>query len=244
MIAADAPVEVFDEIDSTMLEARRRAERRAFGPVWIQALQQSAGRGRRGRAWVSVPGNLYVTYFAPATRAPTELALIGFAAGLALCDCIDATLSAPRARLKWPNDVLIDGAKISGLMLDSGADAETNWFALGIGVNLATAPEGLDQKTTSIAALNAPVALAPFFASLRERLAHWDEALLAQGFEPLRRAWLARAHGLGLPIRVMQGESAIDGRFAGLSSRGELELDTGHDVRLIAAGDVLLPSAT
>lgn len=244
MIDADAPVETFDEIDSTMLEARRRADAGDIAPVWLVAKRQTAGRGRRGRAWVSEEGNLYVTYLAADARPPQELALIGFAAGLAICEAIDAEIGPGFTQLKWPNDVLIDGAKISGLMLDSGATPDGRaWIALGMGVNLHTAPQNIDQAATSVKAFEKPPAPLHFLASLRPRLARWDAVLREQGFAPLRAAWLSRAHGLGHTIHVSVGAQTMQGRLAGLSPRGELELETEQGMRLIAAGDILLPNA-
>ncbi len=245
MIIAEAPVEVFDEIDSTILEARRRAEAGGLAPVWIIARRQSAGRGRRGRVWASLEGNLLATYLGTTRRPPAEIALLGFATGLAIAETIDASIGPARATLKWPNDVLIDSAKASGIMLDSGAapSGET-WFALAFGINLAAAPEALDQPTTSLRAQLPPDAPAPeplaFLAQLRPRLDAWTARLSNEGFEPLRRAWLTRAHGLGASARVALGEAILEGRIAGLSPRGELEFDTKDGRRLIAAGDVLL----
>jgi BirA family biotin operon repressor/biotin-[acetyl-CoA-carboxylase] ligase len=247
MIDAQAPVETFDEIDSTILEARRRAERGELGPVWLIARRQTAGRGRRGRAWVSPDGNLFATYLFATTRPPAEIALLGFATGVAIAETIEAIIGSGRVTLKWPNDVFIDGAKAAGIMLDSGALASGLWAALGFGVNLASAPEALDQPTASLRAVLPPDALAPaplaFLTQLRPRLEHWAQHTRADGFEPLRRAWLSRAHGLGVQVRVVQGEITVEGRVAGLSPRGELELDTATGRRLIAAGDVLLPNA-
>ena len=245
MIAAEAPVEVFDEIDSTILEARRRAERGEVSPVWLIARRQTAGRGRRGRSWVSTPGNLLATYLGSTTNSPAQIALVGFAAGLAIAETIDANIGAGRAKLKWPNDVLVDGGKASGLMLDSGALGDSaTWLALGFGVNLAGAPEALDQPTSSMRNALPPDAPAPeplaFLAQLRPRLEAWTERLERDGFEPLRRAWLDRAHGLGAEARVAGGAEKVRGRIVGLSPRGELELDTPDGRRLIAAGDVLL----
>jgi BirA family biotin operon repressor/biotin-[acetyl-CoA-carboxylase] ligase len=245
MIIAEAPVEVFDEIDSTILEARRRAEAGVIAPVWIVARRQSAGRGRRGRVWASLEGNLLATYLGATGRPPAEIALLGFATGLAIAETIDASIGPGLATLKWPNDVLIDGAKASGIMLDSGAaQGGETWFALAFGVNLAAAPEALDQPTTSLRAHLPPDAPAPdplaFLAQLRPRLDAWTARLTREGFEPLRRAWLSRAHGLGASARVALGEAILEGRIAGLSPRGELEFDTKDGRRLIAAGDVLL----
>ncbi len=247
MIDSGAPVETFEEIDSTILEARRRADRGECGPVWLIAQRQTAGRGRRGRPWTSLEGNLLATYLFATDRPPAQLALLGFAAGVAIAETIDAMLGQSRVTLKWPNDVLIDGAKVAGILLDSGSAASGYWAALAFGVNLAAAPEGLDQRAISVAAALPPDAPAPaplqFLAHVRPRLESWAARIDADGFEPLRQAWLKRAHGLGARARVAQGEQIFEGRIAGLSPRGELELDTDNGRRLIAAGDVLLPNA-
>jgi BirA family transcriptional regulator, biotin operon repressor / biotin---[acetyl-CoA-carboxylase] ligase len=232
----NAPVEFFEALDSTMLEARRRAEQGAFGPVWLLAGVQESGRGRRGRAWASLAGNLHATLLAPNVRAPAELALMGFAAGLAVAEAAEAFIGAGRVALKWPNDALIDGAKLSGLMLDSGA----GWMALGVGVNLAAAPEALDQRASCIAAYAPAPSPRAFLDQLAARLAYWDGRLICEGFEPLRQAWLARAYGLGANARVEGGAGVLEGRIAGLSPRGELELDTSAGFVRIAAGDIIL----
>jgi BirA family biotin operon repressor/biotin-[acetyl-CoA-carboxylase] ligase len=246
MLESSAPVEAFDEIDSTLLEARRRAERGEPGPVWLVARTQTAGRGRRGRAWASLEGNLLATYLFASTQPPRELALLGFAAGVAISEAVEAMLGSGRAALKWPNDVLVDGEKIAGILIESGRfDRDRVWVALAFGVNLAAAPAGLDQPTTSLRAHLPPDAPAPepeaFLARLRPRLEYWSQQLIGQeGFEPLRQAWLARAYAVGRQIRVTQGDASHEGRMLGISSYGELELDVGGERRLIAAGDVML----
>jgi BirA family biotin operon repressor/biotin-[acetyl-CoA-carboxylase] ligase len=249
MIDGAAPVETFEEIDSTVLEARRRADRGDVGPVWLIARRQTAGRGRRGRTWVTIEGNLFATLLFATSRPPQEIALLSFATGLAIAETFEAFGARAPATLKWPNDVLIGGAKASGILLDSGAlpGGAHTWAALAFGVNLAGAPKAIDQAAISLREAMAPDAQTPepleFFAALRPRLEAWANRLSSQGFEPLRQAWLARAHGLGQAARVMQGAEPITGQFAGLSPRGELELDTQAGRRLIAAGDVFLPNA-
>lgn len=248
MIDGQAPVEVFDEIDSTLLEARRRADRGETGPVWLIAKRQTSGRGRRGRAWVSLEGNLFATYLFATTRPVTEIPLLGFATAAAVAETLaEAGVVAP-ITLKWPNDVLIGGAKACGILLDSGALAHGGtWAALGFGVNVAAAPEAIDQKTTCLAAALPAGATAPsamtFFGLLRPRLEAWASRLASEGFEPLRQAWLARAHGLREVARVRQGEDLVEGRIVGLSPRGELELETQTGRRLIAAGEIVLSNA-
>ncbi len=248
MIDGHAPIEMFEEIDSTMLEARRRAERGQVEPVWLIARRQSAGRGRRGRAWTSGEGNLLATYLFATASAPAEIALLGFAAGIAIAGTIESMGGAGRVGLKWPNDVMIDGAKAGGILIDSGAlGGGEVWVALAFGVNIAAAPAQLDQPTSSLRMVLPPDAETPspveFFESLRLRLEAWAARLTTEGFGPLRQAWLARAHGLGQEARVMQGDREIEGVIAGLSPRGELELDTACGRRLIAAGDVFFSSA-
>lgn len=245
MLDASAPLEIFDEIDSTIVEARRRAEAGALAPVWLLARTQSAGRGRRGRAWASFRGNLMTTYLGLAHAPPAQIALLGFAAGIAIAETLDELVGPGRATLKWPNDLFLDGAKAAGIMLDSGAaPGGGQWFALAFGLNIVGAPTGIDQQTACLRDLLPPDTPAPapeaLLARIRPRLESHAAALDRSGFEPLRRAWLARAHGLHRPARVQVGTETIDGRIAGLSPRGELELETDTGLRLIAAGDILL----
>lgn len=250
MIDGLAPVEIFDEVDSTMLEARRRAERGETGPVWLVARRQTEGRGRRGRSWLSGEGNLLTTYLFATDRPPAEMALLGFAAGLAIAETLEASGAQGQVRLKWPNDVMIDGAKTAGILLESGPRQDGGiWVALAFGVNIAAAPEELDQPVTCLhAALPAGAKFRPteadFFMSVRPKLEDWSLRLEREGFEPLRQAWLARAYGLGQSVRVQQGDAQIEGRLVGISPRGELELETDVGTRLIAAGDVLISNGS
>ena len=249
MIDGGALVETFEEIDSTILEARRRADRGEVGPVWLIARRQTAGRGRRGRAWVTIDGNLFATLLFATSRPPQDIALLSFAAGLAIAETLETFGARAPATLKWPNDVLIGGAKASGILLDSGAlpGGAGAWAALGFGVNLAGAPKAIDQATISLREATAPDTQTPepleFFAALRPCLEGWFMRLATEGFEPLREAWLARAHGLGQAARVIQGAEPITGQLVGLSQRGELELETPNGRRLISAGDVYFSSA-
>jgi BirA family transcriptional regulator, biotin operon repressor / biotin---[acetyl-CoA-carboxylase] ligase len=249
MIDGGAPVETFEEIDSTILEARRRADSGETGPVWLIARRQTAGRGRRGRVWISFDGNLLATYLFATPRPPQEIALLGFATGLAIAETLEAFGARAQATLKWPNDVMIGDAKAAGILIDSGAlpGGAGAWAALAFGVNLAAAPQAIDQPTISLRAALAPDAPMPepleFFAAMRQRLESWSVRLTSQGFAPLREAWLARAHGLGQSARVMHGSETLSGQLGGISLRGELELDTPAGRRLISAGDVYFSNA-
>ena len=249
MIDPLAPALRLAHIDSTNAEAARRAAAGDVGPLWLLAERQSAGRGRRGRTWLDAPGNLFCTYLGSTRQPPASIALLGFAAGLALVDaCGDLGLAAGRARVKWPNDLLLDGAKAAGVLIDCASldGGEGCWFALGVGLNLASAPAGLDQPTAPLgAALGAPPAPEQAFAALRRHLAAWADRLVREGFAALHEPWRQHAAGLGEMIAVDCNGARTAGRFVDLSETGELVfLPAGaRDPIRIAAGDIYLPPA-
>lgn len=247
MIRADAPFVVFDEIDSTNEEARRRANAGDFEPAWLLAKRQTAGRGRRGRSWTTLPGNLFLTYYGVAARPPGDIALLGFAAGLALVEACAPYVGPGVAKLKWPNDLLLEGRKAAGILLESAPLSPPDgpfWFALGVGLNIAGAPDDAGQPTAALGdfatAPPSPMALAHAFSL---RCAHWAERFEREGFAPLRRAWETHARGLGEAASVDMGGARIEGRAQGLSERGELALVLpSGETRLISAGDVYFPA--
>jgi BirA family transcriptional regulator, biotin operon repressor / biotin---[acetyl-CoA-carboxylase] ligase len=242
MIDANAPRVLFEDIDSTNLEAARRAQSGDVGPVWLRAAYQSAGRGRRGRAWTSERGNLFLTYLCASTRPPGELALLSFAAALAVADTVNNALGREAAVLKWPNDVLVVGRKVSGILLESGAmpDKRT-WLAVGIGVNVVSKPEDVAQPIGALSEFSPPKAITADGVEtiLRRRLAFWAGQLEHEGFAPLRESWLARAHGLGALAVARLGAEEVAGIVRGLSADGALELELPNNrTRLISAGEV------
>jgi BirA family transcriptional regulator, biotin operon repressor / biotin---[acetyl-CoA-carboxylase] ligase len=236
---------IFEQLDSTNEEARRCAARGEVTPVYLMARTQTAGRGRRGREWMSLPGNLFLTYLGATKKTPAEIALLGFAAGVALAEFCDSVLAAGRARLKWPNDLMLDGRKAAGLLLESGALADgRNWFAIGVGFNLLAAPEGVGQETAALADLAPRAVLAPETVAndFAERLSSWAARLDREGFAPLRAAWETRAYGLGDAASVDLGSATLAGISRGLSPRGELMLELPNgEMRAVAAGDILFP---
>tara|TARA_R110002110_G_scaffold34834_3_gene118129 strand:- start:7048 stop:7815 length:768 start_codon:yes stop_codon:yes gene_type:complete len=236
----------FVEIDSTNEEARRLAEAGEVGPLWIVAGRQTAGRGRRGRSWASPAGNFMGTYFFRPRCGPRRAGEMSFVAAVAVHDAVSSLLpppSRPRLKLKWPNDLLHDGAKLAGILLESSgvAGAEVAWLAVGMGVNLAHHPEGLEYPATSLpafglAAVTPDDALAALAASFDRWIAVWRGV---QGFAAIREAWLARAQGLGGPVTVRLERETIEGSFEGLAPDGALQLRLADGaLRLIAAGDV------
>jgi BirA family biotin operon repressor/biotin-[acetyl-CoA-carboxylase] ligase len=244
MIAANAPLQIFDEIDSTNAEARRRAERGDAGPIYLLARAQSAGRGRRGRVWQGLEGNLFLTYLGATSRPPPEIAMLGFAAGLALAEFCEALVGPDIVTLKWPNDLMLRGRKAAGLLLETGVMGDgRNWFAIGLGLNLAAAPE-TDQPTIALTQF-LPNAPAPEIAArdLAPRLAAWASVLETEGFATLRRAWMDRAYGLGAPAKVYLGSQILEGAMRGLSPEGALLLSMANgEMRTVAAGDIHFPT--
>lgn len=240
----------FDEIDSTNAEARRRAEAGETGPVWLAARRQSAGRGRRGRPWASDTGNLFATLLLTTARPPAEAAQASFLAALAVADLLDAFAAPGAVAIKWPNDVTLAGLKASGILLDSGARADGGlWLAVGIGVNLAHAPEGTERPATALRAhLRPDVAYAPSPEAALEVLAAafdvWAARWETYGFEPVLEAWRARAGGpVGPCVARLPGET-LSGTAEGVAPDGalRLRLEDGA-LRLISAGDVFFGEA-
>jgi BirA family biotin operon repressor/biotin-[acetyl-CoA-carboxylase] ligase len=237
---------VLDEVDSTNAEAARRAAAGEPGPLWIMGRRQRAGRGRQGRGWASPEGNLAATLLLRPKMPPAEAALHSFAAALAVADLCAGLLPRAEIALKWPNDVLIGGRKVAGILLESsGARGRLDWLAIGIGVNLASAPETVrpgGTPATSLVAEGAP-ALDPEDAldALAPPMALWTRRLAEEGFASLRRAWLARAAHLGRRIFVALPEGRIEGRFDDVDESGALVLHTPSGPRRIAAAEIHLP---
>ena len=243
MVTAVSPrIEALDEVDSTNAEARRRAEAGERGPVWITAKRQTAGRGRRGRAWETGDGNLAATLLTTTAKPAAEAAQISFVAALAVADLASAYVPPALVSLKWPNDPLIAGRKTSGILIESGPHpAGGLWLAIGIGVNLATPPAASERPATSFAEhMRAPPptpleALARLAESFERWRALWDQL----GFAPIAEAWTARAHGLGQPCTARLPAETIAGIAEGLDADGALRLRTASGVvRRITAGDV------
>jgi len=228
-------------VASTNAEALACARRGERGPLWITALSQTAGRGRRGRAWVSEPGNLYASLLLADPAPVDRAAQLSFVAALAVHDALARAVPAvaPRLALKWPNDVLVDGAKIAGILLE-GAPGTPLRVVIGIGVNLRHHPEGTEYPATSLAAQGANVSPEAVFsdlsAAMLDRLARWDRG---DGFAATRADWLARATGFGGEVRVRMQDLEFTGRFVDLDPGGRLLVRRADgSVTTVAAGDV------
>ncbi len=244
------PVHLLEEIDSTNAEARRRAEAGETASQWIVARRQFAGRGRRGRGWNSDTGNLFATLLTLTSRTPAEAAQVTFVAALAVADLLDAFATPGAVSIKWPNDVLIDGVKASGILVESGAHPSGPlWLAVGIGVNLAHAPEGAERPATSLAAhLRSDIAYPPPVEAaatvLAQAFAVWMDRWDSLGFQPILDAWTGRTKGLDGPCVARLGHETVSGTADGVAPDGALRLRTPDGgLRLISAGDVFFGEA-
>lgn len=233
---------VFDTLDSTNEEVHRQAEAGAPEGFAARARQQTAGRGRRGRAWASPPGNLFLSLLLRPKATPAQAATLSFLTCVALGEAIDlAGVPASDVTNKWPNDLLVGGAKIAGILLESRTrpDAALDWVTVGVGVNLASHPDDTLYPVTSLKAQGSDVGPEDFAGWLLARYGYWYNRWQAEGFAPVRAAWLARAQGLGQPVVVRLPDRELHGRFAALDDSGALllELPDGR-VQTVTAGDV------
>jgi len=242
----DLPIAYFDTLDSTNEEAKRQALAGATGPKWIVARCQSSGRGRRGRPWASETGNLFTTGLYRLDCDPARAAQLSFAAALAVGDVCASVLDPERVRLKWPNDVLVEGRKISGILLESGQHARGGlWLAIGIGVNLSHHPDDSERPATDLRAQGGEIEVDAAAERLSRRFDHWLNCWAQDGFNPIREAWLSRVHGLGERCVVRLDHETLEGVFADLGPDGSLRLDLKDGGRrFISAGDVFFPGAS
>ncbi|HJU20453.1 MAG TPA: biotin--[acetyl-CoA-carboxylase] ligase [Stellaceae bacterium] len=230
----------YGAIDSTNEEAKRLARAGAADRTIVWALQQSAGRGRRGRPWHSPPGNLYASLILRPEAPPERAAQLGFVAALAVGGAFDALLPGLAGlSYKWPNDVLLGGRKLCGILLESEMGEGLAFLVVGIGVNLAAAPPETEFPATSLFAENLPaiapeVMLTALVGTFEDWMRRWEE----NGFAPVRAAWRARAAALGQPIRVRLDRITLCGRLVDLDEDGALLLEQAGQCRRIAAGEV------
>ncbi|TPG43747.1 biotin--[acetyl-CoA-carboxylase] ligase [Sphingomonas koreensis] len=207
--------------------------------LWLRAERQTAGRGRQGRAWLSPSGNLYASTIVRLRPSDPPAATLALVAAVALQETAAIYLrSAEQLRLKWPNDLLLEGAKLAGILLERADDA----VVIGMGVNLEHHPSEVDRAATSLAAHDAAVDAAPFLETLSEIFARWLARWRGEGLSPIRERWTERAHAAGtaLTARLPDG-STIDGLFERLDRDGALILRLADGTRrVIHAGDVFL----
>jgi BirA family biotin operon repressor/biotin-[acetyl-CoA-carboxylase] ligase len=231
-----------ETIDSTNDEAKRRARQGAGHGTVIQACEQTAGRGRRGRSWHSPAGNLHVSLLLDPGVPLHSAAQLGFVASAALAQGLAGLAPAAHVECKWPNDVWCNGRKIAGMLLEP---AEVGGLVvLGVGVDVVAAPhpalyDAIALTETGCAA-DAAAVLRAFIAAFAPLFEVWRD----RGFAAVRRAWLARARGLGAAIEVRLERETLSGTFVGLDEDGALLLELADGQRRrVLAGDVFFPRA-
>ncbi|MEQ8258329.1 MAG: biotin--[acetyl-CoA-carboxylase] ligase [Roseovarius confluentis] len=236
---------VLGEVDSTNAEAARIAPGLS-GPEWIMARHQTAARGRRGRPWANPAGNFAATLVMRPTESPDQVALRSFVASLALFDAFVAVTGRPTGfSLKWPNDVLLNGGKLAGILLESaGAGGGLSHFAIGIGVNLRDAPEadavepGAVRPVSLMSETGVEVAAEEFLDLLAPAYAKLETQFATYGFAPIRAAWMDRAVRLGEVITARTGREEFTGTFETVDAGGNLVLTDAKSRHVIPAADV------
>jgi BirA family biotin operon repressor/biotin-[acetyl-CoA-carboxylase] ligase len=252
-VSAGYRVQAFDQIGSTNVEAMALAREGERGPVWFVTTEQTAGRGRRHRPWIAPRGNLASSVLEVMDVAPALAATLGFAAGLALDAALrqvslEAALRSGAAvnfALKWPNDVLAEGNKISGILLEAEGVPGGLAVVAGMGTNVVAAPVGTPTPATSLAALGVQISAEELFSALSDAWVEffgiWDNG---RGFQAIRKLWLARAAGLGQAVAVTSGGSTIEGIFDTIDEQGCMIIQTPAGRRMpVSAGDVYFGSA-
>ena len=247
----------FDTVGSTNTEALAAAAAGDPGGIWFAALQQESGRGRRGRPWASPHGNLAASLLMVPDCDPALAATLGFVAGVSLnralsrilpeglvrigIDGADSQDGAGRIALKWPNDVLADGAKLAGILLEANRLADGRQaIAIGLGINVVAAPQGLPYPATSLNELGVPRDAGAVFEALSDAWTEvfglWDDG---RGLGEVLRHWRASAAGIGAPVAVTQNGEVLRGIFESIDDVGRLIVHADDDRRIaITAGDV------
>lgn len=232
-----------DETTSTNDDARCAGEAGEAEGLVIQALRQSAGKGRQGRKWTSSQGNLYVSVLLRPSCSPQEASLYSFVAALAVYDTVADVLGAEKRssiHLKWPNDVLVEGKKISGILLEASPvkEGKIDWLVIGTGINVVSCPENTPYPVTCLASQAAEISeLDAILEKYLENLNIWRLTLSENGFESLGEIWASRARKGTITARM--GRETVVGEFDGLDAMGHLllKLENGSS-RAISAADI------
>lgn len=236
----------FESVGSTNDEAKRFAAAGAAEGLIVTAGEQTAGRGRLGRAWASPPGNLYASFVVRPRVPLRQAAEIAFVAAVAAHDMAHEIAPSHDARCKWPNDLLVDGRKLAGILAEATArpDGETDFIVVGFGINVAHHPADSRWPATSLTALGTAdladgVSADGVLGVLATAFARWRRTWEAEGFDAIRTAWSARSFAIGKPMALNVGQAEIKGGFAGIDRSGGLLLDVAEGRReTISYGEV------
>ena len=240
-------LEVYPELGSTSDMCAARAAAGEPAGLAVLGLRQTSARGSRGRGWQSPAGNLSLSFLLRPEGSAVDAGCWPLLAGVAVVDAARPLLPNPGAlTLKWPNDVMLRGHKLAGILIDTALDATgmLGSVIVGIGANLAVAPQVEGREVACLADEGiVPPGPEMFARSVLDRIGHWQAVLERHGFADLRAAWLARAHPPGTRLTVVQGGDRLEGAFRGLSPEGHLLLDTPEGLCTLSTGEVLLAGA-
>jgi len=235
MVNAMFQIHHHERLSSTSDEARRLADSGAPHGTVIHADEQAAGRGRFGRTWFSPPGNLYLSVLLRLNLPLARGSELSFVTAITVADAVDALLpKQSKAVLKWPNDVLVNDGKIAGILVENLGEAQI----IGVGLNILETPRNAPYKTTTLVGAGGIATVDGARDILLDRFAAHLAAWTEHGFEPIRAAWLTRAHPTGTPLRASLGGRTEEGLFAGLDPDGAMLLDTPDGRKRIVAAEV------
>ena len=244
--AAGVRLAAYSVLHSTNAQALSLARGGERGPLWVTAERQTQGRGRAGRSWVSEAGNLHASLLLTAPASAERWPQLSFVAALAAHDAISETApeAASKLAIKWPNDLMLDKAKLGGILIEGESGMRAS-VAIGIGVNCVSHPAIPDYTATDLIAagmnVSAPALFAELSKSMVERLVQWNRG---EGFSSVRSDWLGRAMGIGEPISVRIAGARFSGHFEGLDDQGRLLLRLPNDrISIISTGDVIVAPA-
>ena len=229
-LIASAAVRHFETIDSTNLEAARLAAAGELGPIWLLADEQHAGKGRLGRQWLSQPGNLYSTLLFTSEAPISSIPQLGFVTALAVHDTVQHYCPRRTVQLKWPNDCLLDGGKVAGILCENLGQGKV---AIGCGINVAHSPQNLAYKTSHFGNTTVEAVFEAYRKNLQSRLIQWNTG---EGFPSIIQDWQTRAANLNQLITI----NTKPGIFRGLNADGALRLEKADGTtELVYAGDVV-----
>ena len=235
-----------ETVDSTNDYAKNLAQNGARDGTIVWAKQQTDGRGRRGRKWVSILGNLYFSLVSRPGCDLKEASNLSFLTALAICDAIEIIGGpfAPRVQCKWPNDVLVDGKKVAGILLECHSDSQNraDWLVIGVGVNISHHPEDTQYPATALSEWGQGGYTAEnMLEAFAQQFAIWFDRWREFGFDTVRQAWVNRARGIGKPITARLPDRVLEGIFTGMDNNGALILQTEDGEKHITAADVFFP---
>lgn len=242
-------IEMHDSIPSTQDIAKGHARLGRMEGTVVQAREQTAGKGRHGRQWVSKPGNLFLSFILNPPCAAMQIGQISVLIGLALAFTVRQCVAEDaRVRIKWPNDVMINDEKCAGILLESELSGPNiRWVIVGIGVNIAAAPPGLGTSLSLHPGRGGKSVLALEFVR-RTLLGHIGalyEEWLRSGFANIRQEWLRQSHLRGEPVRIKIGPQIEEGIFYGIDDMGNLQIqDKNLRLRVVTAGEIYGQGAT